>query len=114
MTKTLHPALTLYDSTADRLTAEAARRGISLDELIAELLTIAAGSFETAPAQTGGQTAGAGSAPPAYYTVAEAAQILRLKPRTVSDYCRDGRISATKAGRAWRITPQDLQRYIDA
>lgn len=36
-------------------------------------------------------------------TPAQVAEILTLKPRTVSRWCREGRLQAVKYGRVWRI-----------
>ena len=113
MTKRITPTLTLYDSTVARIEAEAARRGITTDDLLSELLTIGAAALPApgADVPTEGYTA---ADAPQYYTAADAARILQLKPRTVSDYCRDGRIKAVKVGRGWRITPDALSDYINA
>lgn len=110
MTQKITPTLTLYDSTIARIEAEAARRGISTDDLIGELLTISAAALDgkRGPAQTGAEGA------PAYYTPAEAAALLRMKATTVTEYCRSGRIAATKAGgRRWRIPAEALRAFLD-
>lgn len=44
-------------------------------------------------------------------TVAEAAQYLRLHPRTVSNKAQRGEIPARKIGGHWRFRPGDLQGY---
>jgi excisionase family DNA binding protein len=49
-----------------------------------------------------------------WLTVEEAAERLRVKPRTMRKWAQTGEISAWKAGRDWRIDPADVQRYIDA
>jgi excisionase family DNA binding protein len=44
-------------------------------------------------------------------TVIEAAQYLRLNPRTVSNKAKDGSIPARKVGGHWRFDPEDLRIY---
>ena len=45
-------------------------------------------------------------------TVNEAAKILRLNSETVARYIREGKISAAKLGRVWRIEEKDLEQFI--
>lgn len=47
------------------------------------------------------------------YTKAEAAEYLRLDPRTVGYYIKQGRIHALKIGGVWRIQDDEL-RWIAA
>lgn len=43
-----------------------------------------------------------------YLTVTEAARRLRLHPRTVLRFIRDGRLKAARVGKGFRILPSDL------
>ena len=45
-------------------------------------------------------------------TVNEAAKILRLNSETVARYIREGKISAVKLGRVWRVEEKDLEQFI--
>lgn len=45
------------------------------------------------------------------YSVAQAAEILTLHPKTVRRFIRDGRIRANKVGREWRIRREDLREF---
>lgn len=46
------------------------------------------------------------------YTVEEVADLLTLKPETVRAMLRDSEINGFKAGKAWRVTEDDLKKYI--
>ena len=46
------------------------------------------------------------------YTVEEVAELLTLKPTTVRVMLRDNEINGFKAGKAWRVTEDDLKKYI--
>ena len=45
------------------------------------------------------------------YTIEKDAQILDLHVRTVRGYVREGRIKATKIGKQYRITKEDLEAF---
>jgi excisionase family DNA binding protein len=45
------------------------------------------------------------------WTVKEAATYLKLKPRTVSDMAKDGRLSARRVAGEWRFVPSDVRLY---
>lgn len=47
-------------------------------------------------------------------TVEEAAQYLKLNPRTVSNKAQRGEIPARKVGGHWRFQPEDLRTYNEA
>lgn len=47
-------------------------------------------------------------------TVDEAAEALRVHPRTVLDMLRDGRFPGRKVGNGWRIDPEAVKRWLDA
>ena len=46
------------------------------------------------------------------YTVEEVADLLTLKPTTVRVMLKDNEINGFKAGKAWRVTEDDLKKYI--
>lgn len=48
-----------------------------------------------------------------YYTVEQIAQILRMHPKTIQRYIREGKLSATKIGKSWRIAGHDLSRFTE-
>ena len=47
-----------------------------------------------------------------YYSVAKVAQMLEIHEKTVQRYIREGKLRATKVGKAWRITGHDLSVFI--
>lgn len=106
MTQKITPTLMLYDSTLTRITAEAARRGVDPADIMSELLTIGAAALGEGAAAPPAQTE------PAFYTPSDVARILNLRPATITDYCRTGKICATRAGNRWRITPGALANFI--
>lgn len=105
MTQTVNVALTLFDSTLQKIRTEAARRGVDPSEIMSEALTIGAASLSAESPSA--------PAPPArtFFTVAEAAERLGMKDATIAAHCKAGKIRATKIGAAWRITPADLAAY---
>ena len=46
------------------------------------------------------------------YTVEEVADLLKIKPETVRIMLRDNELNGFKAGKAWRVTEDDLKKYI--
>ena len=46
------------------------------------------------------------------YTVEEVADLLKIKPETVRVMLRDNELNGFKAGKAWRVTEDDLKKYI--
>jgi excisionase family DNA binding protein len=46
-----------------------------------------------------------------YYSVDQVADLLGLHVRTVRGYVRDGRLKATRVGRQYRITREDLESF---
>jgi excisionase family DNA binding protein len=44
--------------------------------------------------------------------VPRAAARANLTQSTICDYIRSGRLRATKFGRAWRISPEDLDAFL--
>lgn len=64
----------------------------------------------TAPHDMG--TAAPASA--AFLTAPEVADVLRVDAWAVVKLCREGKLSATKPGKKWLITPAALEAYIAA
>lgn len=48
----------------------------------------------------------------AYYTPEEVAERLSVHPNTVRLWLRQGRMSAVRAGRLWRVRESDLQAFL--
>jgi excisionase family DNA binding protein len=48
------------------------------------------------------------------HTVEHAAARLRLHPKTVLRFIRDGKLRATRVGKAWRILHSDLEAFAGA
>lgn len=49
-----------------------------------------------------------------FYSVEELAGILKLHPKTVLRFIREGRIAARKLGRSWRVSREALEAYAHA
>lgn len=47
-------------------------------------------------------------------TVNDVAQRMKVTPRTVGDWIRQGKLRAIKVGRDWRIAIEDLESFADA
>jgi excisionase family DNA binding protein len=47
------------------------------------------------------------------YTPEEAAELLKIQPRTLRGWLRERRIGGVKVGREWRLREQDLIRYLN-
>jgi excisionase family DNA binding protein len=47
------------------------------------------------------------------YAPVEVAHIAGLKQGTIQNQCRTGQIEARKVGRGWRITREEVKRYLD-
>ena len=48
------------------------------------------------------------------YTVEEVADLLKIQPETVRIMLRDNELNGFKAGKAWRVTEDDLKKYIQS
>jgi len=46
----------------------------------------------------------------AYYTLEEAAQMLKLHPQTLRRWIRSGKLSARRFGNQFRLRPEDIER----
>lgn len=49
-----------------------------------------------------------------FYTIAEAADILRLKEWAIRNHIKNGKLPATKPFGTWLIADHDLRRLIEA
>jgi excisionase family DNA binding protein len=45
-------------------------------------------------------------------TIEEAAEELRVQPKTVREWLRTGRLEGIKAGRLWRIRREEWERFL--
>lgn len=50
---------------------------------------------------------------PVVYTPQEVADILKLKVTTIRSYIRDGKLRAAKFGREYRVTEEELKKFIE-
>jgi excisionase family DNA binding protein len=48
------------------------------------------------------------------FTAEQVATILQLSPKTIKDWLRAGKLLGCKIGRVWRVTPVDLEAFIQA
>lgn len=48
-----------------------------------------------------------------YYTVEQISDMLKIHPKTIQRYIREGRLRATKIGKSWRVTGHDLSIFIE-
>jgi excisionase family DNA binding protein len=48
------------------------------------------------------------------YTIEQAAEFLYIKPRTMREWIRQGKVKAFKLGDLVRIHDEDLQEFIDS
>lgn len=48
-----------------------------------------------------------------YYTVDEIAELIKIHPKTVQRYIREGRLKATKVGKSWRVSGHDLSIFTE-
>lgn len=49
-----------------------------------------------------------------YYTVEQISNMLKIHPKTVQRYIREGKIRATKIGKSWRVTGHDLSAFTES
>jgi len=50
----------------------------------------------------------------AYYTVDQIAKILRIHPKTIQRYIREGKLRAAKIGKSWRVGGHDLSLFVES
>ena len=48
-----------------------------------------------------------------YITVAEAAEILSIHPRTVTRFLTSGKLRGAKVGRSWRLDEKDVRDFFE-
>ncbi len=48
-----------------------------------------------------------------YYTVEQISRLLDIHPKTVQRYIREGKISASKIGKSWRVSGHDLSAFAE-
>lgn len=48
-----------------------------------------------------------------YYTVEQVSDMLHIHPKTIQRYIREGKLSANKIGKSWRITGHDLSVFME-
>ena len=49
-----------------------------------------------------------------YYTVDEIGDMLKLHPKTIQRYIREGKLRAVKYGKAWRVSGHDLSLFTES
>lgn len=49
-----------------------------------------------------------------YYTVERISEMLKIHPKTIQRYIREGKLRANKIGKSWRITGHDLSVFIES
>lgn len=52
--------------------------------------------------------------PEKFYTPDEVAEILKVTAWTVREWCKAGKLNASKAGRGWRVSEDDLIDFMKA
>lgn len=48
-----------------------------------------------------------------YYSVEQISEMLKIHPKTIQRYIREGKLLASKIGKSWRITGHDLSIFIE-
>jgi len=48
-----------------------------------------------------------------YYSVDEIAELLKIHPKTIQRYIREGRLKANKVGKSWRVSGHDLSTFTE-
>jgi excisionase family DNA binding protein len=46
-------------------------------------------------------------------TTEQVSEILQILPKTVREYIRDGKLPASKFGKVWRVSEEDLEQFIE-
>ena len=49
-----------------------------------------------------------------YYTVEQISQLLKIHPKTLQRYIREGKLRASKVGKSWRISGHDLSIFMES
>lgn len=48
-----------------------------------------------------------------FYSVDEIAELIKIHPKTVQRYIREGKLKACKVGKSWRVTGHDLSTFTE-
>lgn len=48
-----------------------------------------------------------------YYTVDEISEMLKMHPKTIQRYIREGKLRAAKIGKGWRVSGHDLSQFAE-
>jgi len=48
-----------------------------------------------------------------FYSVDEIAELIKIHPKTVQRYIREGKLKASKVGKSWRVTGHDLSTFTE-
>ncbi len=49
-----------------------------------------------------------------YYTAEQVSELLRMHPKTIQRYIREGKLGAVKIGKGWRISGHDLSVFTES
>ncbi|MHC1720406.1 MAG: helix-turn-helix domain-containing protein [Clostridiaceae bacterium] len=49
-----------------------------------------------------------------YYTVEQISNMLKIHPKTIQRYIREGKLHAAKIGKGWRVTGHDLSIFMES
>ena len=49
-----------------------------------------------------------------YYNVEQISQLLKIHPKTIQRYIREGKLRATKIGKGWRVSGHDLSQFTES
>lgn len=48
-----------------------------------------------------------------FYSVDEIAEMLKIHPKTIQRYIREGKLKASKVGKSWRVSGHDLSTFTE-
>ena len=48
-----------------------------------------------------------------FYTVDQIAKLLKIHPKTIQRYIREGKLKAVKVGKSWRVDGHDLSVFVE-
>jgi len=49
-----------------------------------------------------------------YYTVEQVSEMLKMHPKTIQRYIREGKLNAVKIGKGWRVNGHDLSVFLES
>jgi len=49
-----------------------------------------------------------------YYTVEQISEMLKMHPKTIQRYIREGKLNAVKIGKGWRVSGHDLSIFMES